>query len=401
MYEQLAQRVPPEQIQSYLATITFRAVGGPEQFAEQVEQNGNQAFADIIPSHFIHVPAAVARQNEVEGTLEQIIAQRDTAPGSFAVIVSANYPASRMETSRKNIAGNVSLLTEATRSLSDVPLSYYLAPYDDNAPIGLIREQLLLTGALTYCNAVIRKRIPPADILLSGWDADTRRASTNYFAALQERYLLSDAVAFAAYPRYVLHDPIAGNFPRINGLIDWMNLCVLNEPPELAEQHFTTNLGGFALSDGFLSSTYAEHKTLWESAERNAGYDAEHVALPGVEVVMPSRRLITKILNGERIGYGPLTSTTELPATPTYDIDESHFIVGLYKLLNTSFDMIAEDLWQKWSRQGLASDDLYKRAQRRVGDIFLSHAHKIGATEETVDIIRSIIGESSASGPSA
>lgn len=379
--DRIARRTPPDEVRQAIAGVTVRSSRDPNDFAQQLETKGNQAYEAVAPVQIVHVPAAVDRETQLDVTLEQIKRQHDEAPGPVAVVVSANYLASRAESKAGLIRANLDIIQDAERTYSDMPMSHYETAYPPATPIGTIREHVLDAGVLSYGRQMERSQAPPLDILLSGWDADTLQADSGYFADMQEKYAQSQAKAWAAYPEFVLHSHLdAEQFPRINLLIDWLNLGTQHGLVEVAQQQFTLNLGAYGPGDGYQSAASGEQTDLWVNAEHRSGYDAELVALKGTTAVVSSRRLVSHMYSGGYVGYGLLTNSTEVPIEPHEDIAESLYANSLYRILDYSLWQVVEGKREEFINDGMSSDDARKAATNHAKGVFHQQATSRGAS---------------------
>lgn len=380
----IAHRTPPDEVRQAIAGVATRFWRDPNDFAQQLEAKGNEAYGAVAPVQIVHVPAAVDRETQLDVTMEQIKRQHDEAPGPVAVVVSANYLASRAETKAAVIRANLDTIQDAERTYSDMPMSHYVTAYPPETSIGTIREHVLDASVLSYGRQMEQTQAPPRDILLSGWDADTLRADSGFFAGMQEKYAQSQARAWAAYPEYVLHSHLdAEQFPRINLLIDWLNLGTQHGVVEVAQQQFTLNLGAYGPSDGYQSAANGEQTNLWVNAEHRSGYNAELVALKGTTAVVSSRRLVSHMCAGGHVGYSRLTNSTEVPVEPQEDIAESLYANSLYRVLDYSLWQVVEGKREELIfTGGMSYDDARKAATEHAKGVFHGQANIRGASSD-------------------
>lgn len=263
--DRILTRVPTEIVAGYIADVARRDNGISDGNIRQLLDNGNAAFQKIphVPLvQTINIPAAVARERQLDVTLYQAQAQQENAPGSIAVVVSANYPVDQACSRERLIGVNIDII-EAAKCDYDVPISYFIEENPPGRPIGDIRERLNNTSILAYAALMRDQDRDPIDILQTGWDADTLKAYQYFCGVLQAKYSTSTMLAWSAYPEFVFHVPLdREKFPRINTVINWLNLGTRFGLVELDEQHFTQNLGGYAKGNGFRSQASGEHANM-------------------------------------------------------------------------------------------------------------------------------------------
>jgi hypothetical protein len=246
-------------------------------------------------------------------------------------------------------------------------------------------------SVLTYAALMNDQGKDPVDILLSGWDADTLNAYRNYCATLQASYSASPALAWSAYPEFIFHASLDhAKFPRVNSIINWLNLGTQYGLVEVAEQHFTQNLGGYAKSNGFSSQASGEHTNLWIGTEANMEYKSvERVVLKGIWMAVSPRRLVSQMFEGTNIGYRPITSDTEEPIEPTHDLGDNYNLALQNSLLAAIWHVI-EGERETLTDQGFSKGEARAGALQYAKNVFLGYADTIDASPSTIQMIKDI-----------
>jgi len=339
--------------------------------------NANDAFLSAEPQHIAFVPAAAARKGEMDGVLEEVQAQRPHTD-NFWTIVSANYPCTVAD--RSNIEENIDTIERFQRRNPDAPVSYFEWPYQPRTAIGEIKRDVYGAGIFAYREWAAYAGLPLKDILLFGWDADTRKMTPTYMGEARSRWESARVAAWMGHAT-IRHERLDNErFPRINRMLAWDDLTTTvtrNQGP----QHTAVNLRAYAASRGFMPYwSIGEQSELIEVLARTDREGVAAEAVGSATATMSARRQVAQMATGRAVRYGELYNTEDEAIVddtfiqPQADIDAALFQDQLAQLLPAWMGLISESRQIRALQLGMSTREGYidvLRYMRRLGDAAL------------------------------
>lgn len=269
---------------------------------QQIQENSNQAFAEVLPHTSVMIPIAAAQESPdyTQHTLSELAGQmRDPHTRPFSVLLSANYPSVDNLEYEENRKRNIAAIRDFQQSTEGqhLPLSYFEQKYDPKTTIGKIRKDLADVTLRDLRARYARARMPENAALFIS-EIDTLKFSPSCFSRLQGT--LEKGFSWAA--AHLRYPTSKGKYPQLDRAISAINLETSLDPRFLFECHSMYSINMFLHGRGFMAKDAgAETLRMQSRAKYSMGSALSSPSpqqIPGAIAVSHPRRPFEKLRQG-------------------------------------------------------------------------------------------------------
>jgi hypothetical protein len=364
-----------------------------EDAASQLAANGTPAFTQGFELQVTGVPVGARHGRFVERSLSLLAIQAERAPTVPAVVLSLNHPKYNWE-SAGQVAENVAIVKSFQREHPRLPLSYFVAGYEDGVPIGDIRDGAFGAAAILHKQRSNATGKGLKDLIFTNWDIDTLDATPDYFARLQHSYRQHGQPIWTAHPntQHARTDP--ERLPDANRLIAWYDLGVRASKASLPA-HYSTNFHSWLLGGGYMGGDFGEHGAFRRRLEGQLprGETVPAIYLGTSVTRVSPHRFMGNMAAGDGIGYSGLHVINNIAEEQPLraDISAGYFNAQLQRLIPQAGSPAYLRREAALKEAGMSPNDTAQGAKEYARRFLQASAAVIGDVHGTADCIASYI----------
>ncbi len=361
--------------------------------ADQLAANGTPAFGEGFELQVVGVPVAAHHGRFVEQSLALLAIQAERAPTPPAAVLSLNHPLYHRH-SEEQVAKSVAKVQNFQRENPRLPLSYFVTGYENDVPIGDIRDGIFGAAAILHKNRAATRVKVPRDLIFTNWDVDTLGATRDYFADTQKSYLQHGQPIWTARPNTQHARVDLKRLPNANRLVAWYDMVTRTQRAS-QPAHYSTNLYSWLLGRGYMGGDFGEHRVFRERLQGQLPWGEKVPAIYlGTSVTQVSpHRLMENMAAGKDCDYGDLRVSRRIaePLPLDADVLPGYFNAQLRQLIPQAVSPVYQRREAVLLDDGMSPKDAARGAREYARWFLKVSAAIIGDVHGTGDYIESYI----------